>query len=111
MNTMNTMNKHTAVIEQDLEQLAKDTNTLIAATADVLGEQVSEARQRLAGVLERGKEFYGLVRGKAVERSRAADLAVHENLYQVILLGVGAGALIGYLFSSRCKCERTCKHD
>jgi len=108
---MNTMNQQTEAIEHDLEQLAKDTNTLIAATADVVGGQVGEARQRLACVLERGKEIYGLARGKAMERTRAAELAVHENLYHVILIGIGAGALIGYLFASRCKCDRTCKRD
>jgi len=108
---MNTMNKQTEAIEHDLEQLAKDTNTLIAATADVVGEQVAEARLRLADVLERGKEIYGLVRGKAMERTRAADLVMHENLYHMILIGVGAGALLGYLFASHCKCLRTCKRD
>ena len=108
---MNTMNKQTEAIEHDLEQLAQDTSTLIAATANVVGEQVCEARQRLACVLDRGKGIYGLVRDKAVERTRAADLAVHENLYQVILLGVGAGVIIGYLFASRCKCSRQCNRE
>ncbi len=108
---MNTIQQQTQVIEHDLEQLAQDTSTLIAATAGAVNDQVSEARQRLASVLERGKGIYGLVRDKAYESTRAADLVVHENLYQVILLGVGAGAIIGYLFASRCKCSRQCNRE
>jgi ElaB/YqjD/DUF883 family membrane-anchored ribosome-binding protein len=108
---MNTMNKQTQAIEHDLEQLARDANTLITATADVVGGQVGEARKRLACVLERGKEICGLVRDKAVERSKAADMAVRENLYHVILIGAGAGALMGYFFANRCKYDPSCNRD
>jgi hypothetical protein len=35
----------------------------MTATADVAGEKVGEARQRLAVALERGKEIWGGARG------------------------------------------------
>ena len=38
-------------------QLAEDASALMAATADVAGEKVSEARKRLAVALERAKEI------------------------------------------------------
>lgn len=104
-NTEN-MNKQAQAISHDVERLAHDTSALLVATADVAGEKVGEARKRLASVLDRGKDFYGLVREKAVESSRAADVAVHENLYQTIAIGIGAGALIGYLFARHCSCNR-----
>jgi ElaB/YqjD/DUF883 family membrane-anchored ribosome-binding protein len=75
---------------------------LVAATADMAGEKVGEARNRLAAALERGKEIYSRVREKSVERTKAADEAVHEHPYQAIAIGVGVGALIGYLVARRC---------
>ena len=83
-------------------QLAEDARALMAATADVAGEKVSEARQRLAAALESGKEIYGRVREKAVEGVKAADEIVHEHPYQAIGIAFGVGALIGYLVSRRC---------
>jgi ElaB/YqjD/DUF883 family membrane-anchored ribosome-binding protein len=98
------MNKQTQAIGHDMERLAHDASALLAATADVAGEKVGEARKRLASVLDRGKDFYGLVREKAVEGSKAADMAVHENLYITVAVGIGVGALLGYLFARRCTC-------
>jgi ElaB/YqjD/DUF883 family membrane-anchored ribosome-binding protein len=78
----------------------------MTATADVAGEKVGEARKRLAAALESGKEIYGSVRDKAVEGAKVADQTVRENPYQAIAIGVGVGALIGYLVASRCACSR-----
>jgi len=99
------MNKETQAISNDMGQLAEDARALMAATADVAGEKVGEARQRLAAALERGKEIYGRVREKAVEGAKAADVAVHEHPYQAIGIGVGIGAILGYLIAHRC-----CRH-
>ncbi len=96
------MNKEAQAVSDDVVQLAEDARTLMAATADVAGEKVVEARKRLAIALERGKEMYGRVREKAVEGVKAADEAVHEHPYQAIAIGVGVGALVGYLLGRRC---------
>jgi len=100
------MNKHTQETSNDMGSLAEDARALMAATADVAGEKVGEARKRLAAALERGKEIYGAVRDKAVEGAKAADEAVHEHPYQAIAIGVGVGALLGYFVARRC--SRSC---
>jgi ElaB/YqjD/DUF883 family membrane-anchored ribosome-binding protein len=100
------MSKETQAIRNDVSQLAEDTRALVAATADVAGEKVSEARKRLAAALESGKEIYGRVREKAVEGAKVADQTVRENPYQAIAIGVGVGALIGYLVARRCAGNR-----
>lgn len=100
------MNKQTSAINNDLGQLAEDARALMTATADVAGEKVGDARKRLAAALERSKEIYGRVREKAVEGARVADEVVHEHPYQALAIGVGAGALIGYLVARRCTCRR-----
>lgn len=100
------MSKETQAISHDFSQLAEDAHALVAATADVAGDKVSEARRRLAAALESGKEMYGRVRDKAVAGAKVADQSVREHPYQAIAIGVGVGALIGYLVARRCACNR-----
>lgn len=100
------MNQHTQTMIHDIEQLALDASALIAATADVAGDQVEEARQRLTVGINRAREIYAIARGKARDGTRAADLVLHDNLYQVVAAGVVAGAFIGFLLATRCPCRR-----
>ena len=100
------MSKETQAIRNDLGQLAEDAQGLMAATADATGEKVKEARGRLVAALERSKEICGCVREKVVAGAKAADEAVHEHPYQAIAIGVGVGALIGYLLGRRCSRDR-----
>jgi ElaB/YqjD/DUF883 family membrane-anchored ribosome-binding protein len=90
------MNQETQAVSNDLGQLAQDAQALMAATADVAGDKVSAARKRLAAALDRAKEIGGCVR----------DKAVHEHPYQAIAIGVGVGALLGFLLARRC--SRNC---
>lgn len=101
------MNKATQAISNDMGQLAEDARALMTATADVAGEKVSEARKRLAVALESAKEIAGSVRDRAVEGAKAADVVVREHPYQAIAIGVGIGALVGFLIARRCssKCD------
>ena len=96
------MNRETQAICTDLGRLAEDARALVAATADVAGEKVGEARQRLAAALERGKEVYDRVSEKAVECTTATDEALHAHPYQAIGVAFGVGALVGYLAARRC---------
>ena len=96
------MNKHTQEHGNDIGTLAEDARALMAATADVAGEKVSEARKRLAAALERGREIAGNVRDKAVEGAKVVDQKVRDNPYQAIAIGVGVGILIGYFAARRC---------
>jgi ElaB/YqjD/DUF883 family membrane-anchored ribosome-binding protein len=100
------MNKQTQATSNDMGTLAEDARALMAATADVAGEKVGDARKRLAAALERGKEIYGRVKEKAVEGAKATDQAVHEHPYQAIGIAFGVGALIGYFVARRC--SRNC---
>jgi ElaB/YqjD/DUF883 family membrane-anchored ribosome-binding protein len=102
MKTTDSMNKEMQAISNDVGTLAEDTRALMAATADVAGEKVAEARKRLGAALESGKELYGRARAKALEGAKAADEAVHEHPYQAIGIALGLGALLGYLLARRC---------
>ena len=101
------MNKETQTTVNDLGTLAEDARELLAATADVAGEKVGQARKRLAAALESAKQIAANVRDKAVAGAKVADQTVRENPYQAIAIGVGVGAIIGYLLARRCsrKCD------
>jgi ElaB/YqjD/DUF883 family membrane-anchored ribosome-binding protein len=96
------MNKYTHAIGNDIDTLLEDARALVAATADVAGEKVKEARQRLATALEHAKETAGRARDKTVQIAQAADETVHEHPYKAIAIGAGVGALIGFIVARRC---------
>jgi ElaB/YqjD/DUF883 family membrane-anchored ribosome-binding protein len=96
------MDNQTKAGSSNTGTLAEDARALMAATADVAGEKVSEARKRLAAALERAKEIAGRVREKAVEGAKATDQAVHEHPYQAMAVAFGVGAIVGYLAARRC---------
>ena len=101
MKESNIMDTQRQTTSNDLGTLAEDARALMAATADVAGEKVGDARRRLAAALENGKQIFGRVKDKAVEGAKATDQAVHEHPYQAIGIALGVGALIGYLAARR----------
>ena len=96
------MNQPNQTTCNDPGSLAEDARELMAATADVAGEKVGEARNRLAAALERGKEIAGNIRDKAVAGAKVTDQTIRENPYQAIAIGVGVGAILGYILARRC---------
>ena len=96
------MDKQIQATSNDMGTLAEDARALMAATADVAGEKVSEARKRLAAALERANEIYVRFKEKAVEGAKATDQAVHGHPYQAIGIAFGLGAIVGYLAARRC---------
>jgi ElaB/YqjD/DUF883 family membrane-anchored ribosome-binding protein len=100
------MRAHTETISNDLSTLLDDASALIAVTADAAGEHVQDARQRLAAALGRSLESCGAVAEQAVESAQAADQSVREHPYRAIALGVGVGAILGYLLARRRACSR-----
>ena len=100
------MNKSTEAATNDLGTLAEDARALMSATADVAGEKVGDARKRLAAALDSAKQMAGCVRDKAIESAKAADQTVRANPYQAIAVGVGVGAILGYLIARRCSSNR-----
>lgn len=97
------MRKQTRRVSDDMARLADDARALMVATADVAGEEVEEARKRLAAALNSGGRILERVRAKAFEGAKAADRTVHDHPYQIIGIAFGVGAaLMGYLATRRC---------
>jgi ElaB/YqjD/DUF883 family membrane-anchored ribosome-binding protein len=88
-------------LRNDMEHFAEDAGHLVDATASAAGARYDEACKGLSAVLERGKDLYGVARKRAVRETHAADVALHDNLYQTVLIGIGVGALLGYLIARK----------
>ena len=71
------------------------------ATAEVAGEKVEEARQRVSIALKRVKEVAVRASDKAVDYAKVTDQMVREHPYRALGLALGVGALFGVLMSRR----------
>jgi ElaB/YqjD/DUF883 family membrane-anchored ribosome-binding protein len=87
--------------DNSMASLAADARALLAATAGVAGDKVSEARERLAAALESGKKTCTQVKEQVVAGAKATDEAIHKHPYLAIGVAVGVGALIGFLLARR----------
>ena len=95
------MSKHTHTNSHHPTHLADDARALVAATAHLAEEKVTEARNRMVATLESAKDIAGRVRDRVVDGAKATDEAVREHPYQAIGIGLGVGALIGYILARR----------
>lgn len=95
------MKKHATHADNDLQSLAEDAQALLAATTDVAGEKVAEARKRLTAAIEKGRETWSQVQEKAAEGAKAADQVIRDHPYQAIGVAFGVGALLGFLLARR----------
>lgn len=86
-----------------IDRLAQDAGALVAATKDVAGDQVQEARERVDFALEHVRNLYDQVCDRALDGTTAVNEIVRKNSYQVIAIGIGLGAILGYLIARNCK--------
>jgi ElaB/YqjD/DUF883 family membrane-anchored ribosome-binding protein len=92
------MSKRKKAVATGMKGIAEHAQGLLSATADVAGEKVAEARNRLSEALDEGKEVYGQAWEGAVSRAKATDKFIRENPYAALGLGVALGVLIGFLW-------------
>lgn len=88
-------------IQESGENLMEDAEALLRATADVAGEKVMEARNRLSAAIDKGKEAFEVVQQRAIAGAKATDLVIRENPYKALGIALGTGLLVGYLLARR----------
>ena len=88
---------------QDLHLVMTDAEELLRATASHTGEKVSAARERIQESLSATKERLVAAQKQVTEKARQAakvtDEYVHENPWNAVGMGAGAGLIIGMLIS------------
>ena len=104
------MNKYMQKVSGDIAELSGNAQALIAATADISGEKVEEARRRLSSALERVQELCRLGCNKGVEGAQVIDQELHLHSLRYLAIVAGIGVVLGCAIASRCACNRpSCK--
>ena len=88
-------------VAHEFQNLKEDAQALLAATADVAGERVAEARHRVTTALAKGRETWHHLQENAIEHAKATDECIREHPYQTIGIAFGLGTLVGFLLSRR----------
>jgi len=90
-------------ILDSVETVSDDARALIATTAEVAEEKVTEARNCLASAMDASRDTCVAVQKKAIAGAKATDKAIRKNPYQAMGIALGVGALVGFLISRRDK--------
>jgi ElaB/YqjD/DUF883 family membrane-anchored ribosome-binding protein len=81
--------------------LADEARALIAATAEVAGDKVAQARQRLSAAIHQAEQTCENIGAGALARAKEADHTVRQHPYSAMGVAFGVGALIGFLLTRR----------
>ena len=88
-------------VRHDVRALAEDAQALLEATAEIADKKVAQARRRLAGALDQGRDLYSGMRERVARGARATDQTVHDYPYQSMAVAFAVGAMFGLLFGRR----------
>jgi len=90
---------------QDLHILVADSELLLSATMQDLGEKAVEARARLKAGLIRAKATLSEIQEKGMNSAKAAadkvDTTIRDHPYESIGVAVGVGVLVGLLLGRK----------
>lgn len=81
--------------------IMENVQSLLAATAHVAEEKVVQARKQLTAAIETGMETWHSVQDKAVAGAKVTDRVIRDNPYKALGIGLGVGAILGYLLRGR----------
>ena len=85
----------------DLHAPAMAADRLIATSADAVGSVCHKAGHEVHSAMNRGRDYYLRVRRRIGKDVDSANSAVNAHPYVSLLVGVGVGAILGYLATSR----------
>lgn len=89
----------------DLQDLSRDAEELLKATAGDASDKAKEARTRLTAALERAKVTYSHLQDQTIAAAKVAakkaDTVIREHPYESIGVAFGVGLLIGVLVTRK----------
>ncbi|MBI3869822.1 MAG: DUF883 domain-containing protein [Verrucomicrobia bacterium] len=98
---MNTTELNTDRLVTDLKRIVRDSEDLLHATKDAVGDKALEVRERLTDALDGAKRTCHRLEEKARDGAKAADRTIREHPYQSIGVAFGVGLLIGVLVTRK----------
>lgn len=95
----------TAALSREFQNFLQDVESLLKETADVGGEELTSAREKIQHKLQEVKEaaihLGGDVASGASRLAASANHEVHEEPWKAIGAGAAVGLLLGLLFARR----------
>ncbi|MEX2489561.1 MAG: DUF883 family protein [Pseudomonadales bacterium] len=95
----------TAALKREFDNLLADIDSLLKESANLTGEEFSEARERLQDKVDAAKEavfeISDDISRRAHKTASKANREVHEDPWKAIGAGAVAGLLLGMLFARR----------
>ena len=89
----------------DLRTLVQDSEDLVKATAEELGEKTQEARKRVTQALDQAKrscnELEDRTWARAKQKGKEADEYIHQHPYKTMASAFGIGLFLGLLLNRR----------
>ncbi len=79
----------------------QDSEELLNATKDAVGDEARNVRHRLTETLETAKRTCRRLEEKGIETAKAADKTIREHPYESIGVAFGIGLLIGVLVTRK----------
>ena len=98
---MNITDLNTDRLVTDLKRIVQDSEELLHATKDAVGDKAGEIRERLTDALDAAKRTCHRLEEKALDSAKAADRTIRDHPYQSIGIAFGVGLLIGVLVIRR----------
>jgi ElaB/YqjD/DUF883 family membrane-anchored ribosome-binding protein len=98
---MNATELNTDKLVTDLKRIVLDSQDLLHATKDAVGDKAQEVRERLIDALDTAKRTCQRLEDKARDSAKAADRTIREHPYQSIGVAFGVGLLIGVLVTRK----------
>ena len=98
---MNTSELNTDRILTELKRIVHESEALLGATKDTVGDQAREIRERLSDAIDAAKQKCRSLEAKALESAQVADKTIRDHPYQSIGVAFGIGLLIGVLVTRK----------
>lgn len=86
-------NENMEKLGTDLDELSRNAEAMLEATAGQTGEKLTALRNRLSSALKSARATYQKVEEKTIAGAKVADKTIREHPYESI--GVAAGVAFG----------------
>ena len=88
-------------LNEQLQAIATEAETLIGSKSQDLVEKTKEIRDRLASALGTAEETVAELENQATAGLKAADRTIREHPYQALGIAIGIGLALGLLIKRR----------